>query len=65
MAVRAIYDQLEMKQSPHAGPSPSGRMVLGDDVTIELTPTKYKELTEAVEALRARWTQPEDGANPQ
>jgi hypothetical protein len=64
-AVRAIYDQLEVKHTAHAGASPSGRMVLGDDVTIDLTPTKYKELTEAVEAIRARWTQPEDGANPQ
>lgn len=65
VAVRSIYDQLEVKHTAHEGASPSGRMVLGDDVTIELTPTKYKELTEAVEALRARWTQPEDGAKPQ
>jgi len=64
VAVRAICDQLEMKRTPSASSSPSGRMVLGDDVTIEFTPTKYKELTEAADALRARWTQPEDGAQP-
>jgi len=61
-AVRAIYDQLEVKRSAHQGASPSGRMVLGEDVTIELTQAKYQELAQAIDRLRAEWTKPE-GAN--
>ncbi|MBK8226786.1 MAG: hypothetical protein IPK70_06375 [Flavobacteriales bacterium] len=58
-AVRAIYDQLEVKRSAHQGASPSGRMVLGEDVTIELTQAKYQELAQAIDRLRAEWTKPE------
>lgn len=61
--IRNIYDQLEVKRAPHAGTSPSGRMILGEDVTIELTQAKYQELAQAIDALRAAWTKPE-GATP-
>jgi len=59
LAVRAIYDQLEVKRTPQQGTSPSGRMVLGEDVTIELTQAKYQELAAAIDRLRAEWTKPE------
>lgn len=61
--VRAIYDQLDVKRTPHQGTSPSGRMVLGDDVTIELTQDKYLELSQAIDRLRAEWTRPEGATN--
>lgn len=60
MAVRDIYDQLNVVRSPHTGKSPSGRMVLGDDVSVSITPAKYDELKAAVTALRETITKAED-----
>jgi hypothetical protein len=60
LGLREQYDQLGMKRMPHAGASASGRMVLGDDVSIELTDAKFADLAAAVEALRSDWTRPED-----
>ncbi len=60
MGLRDIYDQLNVTRAAHQGASASGRMVLGDDVTVEMTDAKYDELKQAVEALRAEWTKPED-----
>ena len=60
MAIRDIYDQLNVKRTPHTGPSSSGRMVLGDDVNVALTQEKYDELEKAVETLRDEITRPED-----
>ncbi|HRH37786.1 MAG TPA: hypothetical protein PK760_05545 [Flavobacteriales bacterium] len=63
LALRDIFDELNVTRVAHQGASSSGRMVLGDDVTVEMTDAKYEELTKAVEALRTKWTQPEDKTN--
>jgi hypothetical protein len=59
-ALQNIYDQLSVQRAPHQGASPSGRMVLGDDVTITLTSDKYTELNTALEELRANIVRGED-----
>lgn len=63
LVLRDIYDQLNVVRAPHQGASASGRMVLGDDVTVEMTDAKYEELDQAVRRVRAAWTQPEDQPN--
>lgn len=63
VAIRDIYDRVNMKRVPHKGTTTSGRMVLGDDVQIDLTADKYAELVKAVDQLRARITMPEDRTN--
>ena len=60
LTLRDIYDQLDVKRAPHQGASASGRMVLGDDMTVVLTDAKFNELVQAVDRLRAEWTKPED-----
>ncbi|MCB0763929.1 MAG: hypothetical protein R2815_03260 [Flavobacteriales bacterium] len=60
LAIRDIYDQLNVQRVAHQGGSTSGRMVLGDDVTMELTPEKYQELVQAVDRLREEMVRPED-----
>jgi hypothetical protein len=62
-AVLDIYDLVNMKRVPHRATNVSGRMVLGDDLVIDLTADKYAELVKAVDALRARITMPEDRNN--
>ena len=65
IAIRSIYDQLNVVRKPHEGPSPSGRMVLGDDVSVSITADKFDQLKQAVVALRTRITRPEDStSNP-
>jgi hypothetical protein len=63
LSLRDIYDQLNVIRAPHQGASASGRMVLGDDVTVEMTDAKYEELDQAVSRVRATWTKPEDQPN--
>ncbi len=63
LAVLDIYDLVNMKRVPHRSTNVSGRMVLGDDVVIDLTAEKYADLVKAVDALRARITMPEDRTN--
>ena len=58
--IRSIYDRLEVRRVPHEGATGSGRMVLGDDLFVELTAAQYIELEQAVQALRERMTTPED-----
>lgn len=53
-AIRAIYDRMVVKRTAGAGTSSSGRMVLGDDVQVEMTAADYEDLSRAVEGLRAR-----------
>ena len=60
IAIRSIFDQLTVVRSAHQGPSPSGRMVLGEDVSVSMTADKYAQLQQAVESLRSRITTPED-----
>jgi len=59
LAIRDIYDQVNVKRVVHQGPSTTGRMVLGDDVEVELTDEKYQALKTAVDELRGRMIQPE------
>ncbi|MBK8500320.1 MAG: hypothetical protein IPL52_16255 [Flavobacteriales bacterium] len=63
LALRDIYDQVNVSRVPHQGTSASGRMVLGEDITVELTDTKYIELMQAVDRLRSEWTKPEDATD--
>ncbi len=63
MALRDIYDQLNVVRTPHQGASSSGRMVLGDDVSVTITAQKYTELKNALEALRGTITRAEDASS--
>ena len=60
IAIRAIYDRMEVRRVPHEGATGSGRMVLGDDLFVDLTAAAYIELEQAVEDLRERLVTPED-----
>ena len=60
MAIRDIYDQLNVVRTPNSGKSSSGRMVLGDDVSMSITAARYDELRNAVTALRDAITKAED-----
>lgn len=60
MAIRDIYDQLNVVRTPNTGKSSSGRMVLGDNVSVSITAAKYEELKTAVAALRDTITKAED-----
>jgi hypothetical protein len=62
-AIRDIFDRLDTKRMPHSGKSPSGRMVLGDDVIVTLTSAQYEQLSKAVEQLREEMIRPEDQAS--
>lgn len=64
LRLRDIYDRFPVIRSPHEGPSASGRLVLGDDVTIIITPEEFKELAAAVEVLRDAIITPEDVIKP-
>lgn len=63
MAIRDIYDRLNVVRTAHSGASSSGRMVLGDDVTVVVTADKFQEIHAAVEALRDEVTSAEDVNN--
>jgi len=63
LAIRSIYDQVNVQRVVHEGASTSGRMVLGDDVTMDMTEEKYQALIQAVENLRDRMITPEDKTN--
>ncbi|MBK6628315.1 MAG: hypothetical protein IPJ87_06875 [Flavobacteriales bacterium] len=59
IALRDIYDRMQVQRTTHAGKSSSGRMVLGDDLNVQLSAERYGELQAAVEALRAELVSPE------
>ena len=59
-SIRDIYDQLNVVRTRNSGTSASGRMVLGDDVSVSITAEKFVELKAAVEALRTTITRAED-----
>jgi hypothetical protein len=59
MAIRDLYDTANVVRSAPTAPSASGRMVLGDEVRILITPELHAELARAVDATRAAWTRPE------
>ena len=58
--LRDIYDTFPVVRTPHHGASPSGRMVLGDDVTVVITPEGFKQLNDEIERLREAIIVPED-----
>ena len=62
-AIRDVFDRFQAKRIPHEGKSSSGRMVLGDDLQVEMTPEQYQELYKAVEQLREDIVRPEDQAS--
>jgi len=61
--IRDIYDQVNVTRSVHKGESSSGRMVLGDEITLDLTIDKYLELSKAIGELRTELIKPEDQPN--
>lgn len=63
LAIRDIYDQIDVTRVTHTGNSPSGRMVLGEDVQMDMSAAQYQALVEAVEAFRTKMTAPEDKSN--
>jgi hypothetical protein len=63
VAIRDIYDKVNVKRVAHDGLSSSGRMVLGDDIQVELTAEHYNELVQAVDRLRTARTAVEDKTN--
>jgi len=58
-----IYDQVNVQRKPHGGKSPSGRMVLGDDVRLDISEDKFQALREAIDRLRNDLVLPEDRPN--
>lgn len=64
MALREIYDTFPVIRTAHAGPSPSGRPILGDDVTVVITEEGFEKLAAAVEELRDAVITPEDIIKP-
>ena len=62
-SIRDIYDQINVTRSVHKGASGSGKMVLGEEVTLDLTMEKYLELSKAIEEVRAELIKPEDQPN--
>ncbi len=63
IAIRDIYDQVDVKRMPREGRSASGRMVLGGEVSMDLTSAKFNDLLQAVDRLRAELIRPEDDKN--
>jgi L-asparaginase II len=63
LALLDIYDQLNVQRTAHSGKSASGRMVLGEDIKVDITEEKYKDLQQAIARLRAELTRPEDRTN--
>ncbi|MBK9273568.1 MAG: hypothetical protein IPM49_03385 [Flavobacteriales bacterium] len=59
IALRDIYDRVQVQRTTRTGTSSSGRMVLGDDLNVQLTAERFAELQIAVEALRAELVSPE------
>lgn len=64
MALREIYDTFPVIRTAHDGPSPSGRPILGDDVTVVITTEGFEKLAAAVEELRDAVITPEDIIKP-
>lgn len=58
--LRDIYDTFPVVRNPHQGSSPSGRQILGEDVTIVITPDGFDQLVATLEGIRERIIIPED-----
>lgn len=64
LKLRDIYDTFPVIRSEHQGASPSGRMILGEDVTVIVTPEGFKDLVDALETMREDIIRPEDIIEP-
>lgn len=62
-AIRDIYDKVDVKRVPQQGRSASGRMVLGEELRMDLGTEKFTALVEAVDRLRAEMIAPEGTPN--
>ncbi len=62
--LRNIYDTFPVIRTAHAGASPSGRQILGEDVLVVITAEGFKELAAAVEEVRDAIITPEDIIKP-
>lgn len=58
--LRDIYDTFPVVRIEHPDKSPSGRQILGDDVTIVITSDGFNALAKQVETLRENIILPED-----
>lgn len=58
-----LYDSMNIQRITRKGKSSSGRMVLGDDVLLELSEENHIAIREAVASLRAQITRTEDKPN--
>lgn len=63
IGIQDIFDQLNVQRKAHQGKSSSGRVVLGEDVKLELTEEKYTQLERAIRELRRELTSTEDQPN--
>lgn len=58
LKIRDIYDTFPVVRTEHQGTSPSGRPVLGEDVTVVITPEGFRKLAADLETLRDSIIQP-------
>lgn len=63
--LRDIYDTFPVIRSQHQGASPSGRQILGDDVTVIITPEGFNSLVDSLETMRENIIKPEDSVDTQ
>ena len=64
LKLRDIYDTFPVIRSEHQGESPSGRLILGEDVNVVVTPEGFKQLVDALETMREDIIRPEDIIEP-
>ncbi|MBZ0207823.1 MAG: hypothetical protein K8H89_16020 [Flavobacteriales bacterium] len=64
LELRDIYDTFPVVRSEHQGASPSGRMILGEDVNVIMTPEGFKDLVDTLEIMREAIIRPEDITDP-
>lgn len=58
LKLRDTYDTFPVLRTAHQGTSPSGRPVLGEDVTVVITPEGFRKLAADLETLRDSIIQP-------
>ena len=63
--LRDIYDSFPVVRTQHQGASPSGRQILGDDVTVIITPDGFNTLVDSLESMRENIIKPEDSVDTQ
>ena len=63
--LRSIFDAVPVTRTVHEGKSSSGRMVLGDDVRVNLSEANYTAISQAVATLREQLTRTDEQAKAQ